>query len=426
MSPLALRRYRAERLLRGEFEALRSRVVATVQARLGSTALDRSDLDACYATAWHGLYGAVLEGQQIVNPVGWLVLVTYRRAVEEQRSRARAADREARLGAVAVAERDLAAEMDDRMRLRRLLEGMRLHLDERERQAAALCYLHGLSRAQAARRMGISQTRMRKLMEGRGDGRPGVAAKVGELVAAIGQGRFCEQHASLMRGLALGVLEPGGERHRLAVMHSEDCPGCRAYVASLRGLAVALPPAALPTGVLGGLLHATAGRLAGAIRGGAPSSSGGGSTGGGWALAGGAPAKLVAGSVLAVGVGAGCAAIGIAGHGAAKVRHRVSAAPSAVVRAAAAPASVVPARREGTARTPVSRSTPTKGPTATVAAAREFGPERGAVAAPASATAGARATSASTPSQTAPTSPSPAPAGSSTSADGAAREFSPG
>ena len=50
MSPSTLRRYRAERLLRQEFEALRVRVISTVRGRLLSSGvgLDQSDLDACY------------------------------------------------------------------------------------------------------------------------------------------------------------------------------------------------------------------------------------------------------------------------------------------------------------------------------------------------------------------------------------------
>ena len=68
------------------------------------------------------------------------------------------------------------------MRLRQLFEGLRGRLDAREREAAALCYLQGLSRSEAAARMGVSEARMRKLMEGRGPGRPGVAGKVGALV----------------------------------------------------------------------------------------------------------------------------------------------------------------------------------------------------------------------------------------------------
>src|SRR5579863_152150 len=91
MSPLPLRRYRAERLLREEFGAWRGRVLATVRGRLRSSGvqLDTVDLEACYTQAWAGLYAELLEGRDVANPMGWLTVVTYRRAIDEHRSRAR-------------------------------------------------------------------------------------------------------------------------------------------------------------------------------------------------------------------------------------------------------------------------------------------------------------------------------------------------
>ena len=91
MSPASLRRYRAERLLREEFRALRAAVLETVRGRLRAAGveLDPSDLDACYAQAWQGLYAATLQGQRILSPAGWLVVATFRRAIDEQRARAR-------------------------------------------------------------------------------------------------------------------------------------------------------------------------------------------------------------------------------------------------------------------------------------------------------------------------------------------------
>jgi len=162
MSPLSLRRHRAERLLREEFEALRGRVLASVRGRLRASgvSLDQGDLEACYATAWQGLYAAVLEGQQIANPGGWLAVVTFRRAIDDHRARAHCGG-ELELDAPSAAERDLATELDDRARLQHLFEGLRGRLDGREREAATLCYLQGLSRAEAAAQMGVSEARMR-------------------------------------------------------------------------------------------------------------------------------------------------------------------------------------------------------------------------------------------------------------------------
>ena len=42
------------------------------------------------------------------------------------------------------------------------------------------------------------------------------------------------------------LLDPEGERHKLAVAHCNECPACRAHVATLRGLASVLPLPLLP------------------------------------------------------------------------------------------------------------------------------------------------------------------------------------
>ncbi len=328
MSPLSVRRYRAERLLRGQFEALRAGVIAAARARLrgSGVALDQDDLEVCYAAAWQGLYTAMLDGQEIENPAAWLALVTFRRAVDEHRARGRAAggadlaaldtDEPHARAKLPAHEPDLAGEIDDRRMLRQLFEALRGRLSPREREAAVLCYLQGLSRAQAAARMGVSEARMRKLMEGSGVGRPGVAGKVGALVETIRDGGWCEEQGSLMRAFAYGVLDPDGERYQLALLHSGDCPSCRAYVTSLRGLAAALPPVFLPWGLgaaalarVGGAGGASAGALSASGAAGAGAS---GVAGGGWLFAG--ATKLAAGCVLALSVGAGCVALDAGSH----------------------------------------------------------------------------------------------------------------
>jgi RNA polymerase sigma factor (sigma-70 family) len=248
----ALLRYRAERALRADFAILRPRVTSIVRGRLRAhgVELDAIDLDACYAQAWHGLYATELRGEQVQDRSAWLVLVTYRRAIDEIRARARQIahaeplEREpaaVELMASGAAASDAAVRLDDRARLRQLFEALRATLTARERRAVSLCYLQGLSRAEAAAHMGISENRMRKLMDG-SHGRPGVAHKFGELLRAIHAGRWCEQQSSLIRAYAFGLLDTEGERHRLAAAHLRECPSCRAFVACLRGLAAVLPP----------------------------------------------------------------------------------------------------------------------------------------------------------------------------------------
>src|SRR6185312_7575413 len=161
MTPLDLRRYRAERLLRKDFAGLRAKVLAVVGSQLRGKGieLDRVDLEACYAQAWHGLYATLLDGEAVDNPSAWLVLVTFRRAIDEHRAKGRAGvgereDRRSYPREPDALAQDIAAELDDGVRLRHLFEGMRASLSARECEAASLCYLQGLSRAEAAARMG--------------------------------------------------------------------------------------------------------------------------------------------------------------------------------------------------------------------------------------------------------------------------------
>lgn len=404
MSPLSLRRYRAERLLRSEFGALRGTVLGAVRARLrgGGLTMDEVDLEACYSQAWQGLYTAMLGGEEIRNPAGWLVLVTHRRAIDEHRTRRVEAQLTDRTPA---ADRDFAEEIDDRRRLSELLQGLGVSLSEHERQAAVLCYLQGLSRAEAAQRLGLGLRRMQRLMEGKGARRPGVAAKVGALVESISEGRFCEEQASLMRAFAFGVLDPDGERYRVALAHRQMCPTCRAYVLSLRGLSAALPPVCLPALLGAGLSGASVsaasggapagvasdGAAMGIASDGAPSgvasegapagaASGGVTAGGpGTGLGLGALKLAVAGALL-LGVGVGAVALvdeaphRVARNGAAKAAPARLLAPSSTLR---------PHRRVRPERADVNnprarRAAGGRGPSSGRSlASREFGIERG-------------------------------------------------
>jgi DNA-directed RNA polymerase specialized sigma24 family protein len=375
VTPLDLRRYRAERLLRREFSALRSKVLAIVRSQLRAkgVALDPADLEACYAQAWHGLYASVLDGEAVDNPSAWLVLVTFRRAIDESRSAGRRRHGETSAGfssgdaggwSPASSTPDLAADLDRRARLREVFEGLRTRLSERECEAASLCYLQGLSRADAAERMGISEARMRKLMEGPGAGRPGVAGKVGELLDTIKAGGWCEQQSSLMRAFAFGVLDPQGERHALAMAHCRECPACRAHVASLRGLASVLPlPPLYRLALAGGTGATTAAGMRAAA----------GPTGGS-GFAGSLTAKLAVTAVAMLGTG--YAVLGSRAHGSLPARGIAAPAPAttgALLRLSS-PVRAETARGRRSSRRPVRAAR--KAHAANSAVAPEFGPER--------------------------------------------------
>lgn len=345
MSPMSLRRLRAERLLAQEFEALRAKVLAAVRRRLAAAGAqpEAADLEACYAQAWQGLYAAVAAGQEIANPAGWLVVVAQRRAIEETRLRRNAAGADGAEVEQRGSEPDLAARLDDLSRLRHLFEAMRSRLSRRECEAASLCYLQGLSRADAAERMGVSVQRMRKLMDGDGARREGVASKVGKLLTLVGSGGWCDEQASLMRALAFGVLDPAGERYRLATQHQRECAACRRYVLSLRGLAAVLPPLVLPPGVFAGAAGAGAagaGAGSGSGAGAGGGAAAGGAGGGSWGALGGALGGKLAGALGALGI-AGVAVGGAALLPAARPALTRAAAPATAQAGSEAPRQTV-------------------------------------------------------------------------------------
>ena len=191
-----------------------------------------------------GGYEQLVRGEDVENRGGFLVVASHRRAIEELR-RVHPDRRADGVDAGETAEDlDLAQRLDDRRRLTGVMEGMRERFSERERQAAALCYLHGYSRPEAAAALGLAPKRMEKLMDG-------VSSKLGTLTTEIDDGDWCESRQSLMKAYAYGVLDPDGERYALARAHLEECPACRKYVRGLRGIAAVVPPVWLPLAGLG-------------------------------------------------------------------------------------------------------------------------------------------------------------------------------
>jgi DNA-directed RNA polymerase specialized sigma24 family protein len=229
----------AEAFLLREYEALRGDVLLSIRGRLKvrRIVLDDADLDAVYNQAWHALYDRLAAGEDVENPAGFLVTVGYRRAIEElRRQRADTRADPIELEELGV-DHDVVARLDDATRVRHVVEGMKERLDERECKAAALCLIHGYTRPEAADLLGESLKRMEKVMDG-------VQRKLAGLTADIDD--WCHSRRSMIKAYALGLLEPGGERHAHATEHLAGCSACRSYVNSTRGLAAALPPVALP------------------------------------------------------------------------------------------------------------------------------------------------------------------------------------
>lgn len=230
----------ADELLTREYELFKQEVLRTVAGKLAASGVQipEVDLEAFYNEAWHALYMKLAAGEEVENRKGLLVTIAHRRALNEHRSArpSRRADAD-ELGALG-ADPDVEARLDDEARLRQLVEGMRERLDERQRQAAALCYLYDYSRPEAARAIGVTPKRMEKIMDG-------VSKQVRRLIGEIEAGARCSQYASLLRAYAVGLLDEQGERYRLARDHLDACSACRRQVLLLRGIAAVTPPAPL-------------------------------------------------------------------------------------------------------------------------------------------------------------------------------------
>lgn len=255
MSVLAAReRRKADEMLSRGYEPWKRKVQAGVRGQLSRRNIhfDDLDLDGFYNQAWHGLHTKLIEGENISNPEGFLVRAMFCRAIEE--FRLRHVDRYEKDGIDALeygTEVDLPSRLDDQRTLRHFQEGLADRLDERERRAATLCYIHGYTRPEAARLMGVEPKRLEKIMDGDGDKKPGAAKKVAALIKDIEAGLWCEKRQSLMKAYAFGLLDLEGKRYAEARVHLADCTACQRYVKSLRGLGAVLPPVALPVGAAG-------------------------------------------------------------------------------------------------------------------------------------------------------------------------------
>jgi DNA-directed RNA polymerase specialized sigma24 family protein len=238
----------ADRTATEHYGSLEAEVLAVVRRRLLSRnmRLDHSDLEEAYCQAWHGVCEQIKAGTKIANLTGMLVEITWRRAVDTYRQPHPGQHADVDIGAHGV-EVDLDQQLDDQEKLQRFIKRLKGRLSEQECQAVGLCLIHGYTRPEARKLLGIKdEARMQKLMDG-------ATKKIGAIVASI-SARGCgdDEWARLLRAYALGTLTEADRDYRPAKEHIEDCTACHRYVMGLRGLAAIVPPVGLPFMPLGG------------------------------------------------------------------------------------------------------------------------------------------------------------------------------
>jgi DNA-directed RNA polymerase specialized sigma24 family protein len=297
---------RADDVLAEEYERSKVEVMRTVTAKLGGNPPPGVDLEAAYNEAWHALYLRLEGGEEIANRTGFLVTVAYRRALSEHRAVRLEHAANGDLAEIAV-EPDIEAHLDAEIQLRHLRQGLRAELDERELRAATLCLLHGYSRPEAARALGVTPRRMEKLMDR-------ATRRINAVIGVVRPGELCESFDSMVRAFAVGMLDEDGERYALARDHLADCSACRRKVLLLRGLGAVTPPLPALLALLAGAGAAGAGAKAGLVaKGGAAKGIGAKLGAKGAGLSG--KAGVVGGSVAAAAAVAAAVAVAVTSGG---------------------------------------------------------------------------------------------------------------
>jgi len=299
---------KAEYLLERDYEKLKGPTLRALRAKLRSRRMhfDSADMEGFYNQAWHALYTKVQGGERVEQIPGFLVQVAFFRAVDEYRRLHVSDHADAEylsaegLEGITTGE-DVDALLDDSRALREVREGMEDRLTPPEAAAATLCYFHGYTRAEAAEALGVNDRQIQRLMDA-------ASKKIGSIVEEIKAGAWCKSRESLIKAYALGILDPEGERHRMASAHLAECSACRRYVLALRGLAAATPPALLPVALASaGVLGGGGGAAAGSAAAGKGAAGGGRQAGRGARTAG---AVAAAAAVVAIAAGGVIAATG--------------------------------------------------------------------------------------------------------------------
>ncbi|MGN6372373.1 MAG: sigma-70 family RNA polymerase sigma factor [Solirubrobacteraceae bacterium] len=229
---------RAEALAYAELHRLERPVLAVVDSRLRAEkiSLPYPDLEAAYNQAWHGVCQTLAEGEEVRSLKSLLVKITYCRAIDADRRGRNEMPASTTFLEQYADGADLLEQVNDHVRLERMIAAVCKRLTARERIAVGLCALHGYSRREAAQLLGVREVRLRKIMES-------ASKKIASIVANI-DARGCgdEEWAGALRAFALSAEDQHAPNHIRIAVHIEDCATCRRYVTALRGLAAALPP----------------------------------------------------------------------------------------------------------------------------------------------------------------------------------------
>jgi DNA-directed RNA polymerase specialized sigma24 family protein len=231
----------ADALADANLKRLESVVINAVQGKLHACKmwLDKSDLEAAYNLGWHGVCQYIAQGGEVTNLTGFLIDITYKRAFDIYRQRHEGQHADAEL-ATRSTDGDVVDQVDDQLKIQKLIARMKRRLNENERKAVTLCLLHGFRRREAADMLRIEQASFQRIMDSATKKLGGIAAEIDARGCAEGE------WSRLLRSYALGLLSETDRDYPRAEKHLEECEACDRYVKGLKGLAAVMPPVGLP------------------------------------------------------------------------------------------------------------------------------------------------------------------------------------
>lgn len=206
------------------YVALMGDVLRITESRLSRRHidLDRKDVEAAYNQAWHGVCQRIARGEGVENLTGLLVDITYKRSLDIYRQCHEAMHTDDGLEGVDGLESratsgDLAEQADDRGKLMGLFERLKGRLNTNERKAITLCILHGYSRAEAAKVLGIPEPTFQRIID--------AAWKKVASVATGLDGRGCgdDEWARALRSFALGLIDEDHRDYHRISEHVQKC-----------------------------------------------------------------------------------------------------------------------------------------------------------------------------------------------------------
>jgi RNA polymerase sigma factor (sigma-70 family) len=211
----------ADEMLRQNYERLKPTVIGAVCRRFDHNFIVAADLEACYQDAWVVLHKK-LAFEKVENMRGFLIKVASNRAIDAMRRAHLYQQTQGDIGTLKIhSQYNIVHDIETKRRIRYFSEALKRLLPGKECEVAALCLFGQYRRRDAASVLGISERRLRTLMNR-------AYPTLSPAMTLIEKGEWCDEYASTIRALRRNLLNPDDRRYRDLMRHLKQCPTCSA------------------------------------------------------------------------------------------------------------------------------------------------------------------------------------------------------